>query len=129
MRKRYKNEIKDLKILIEQEIELGTKKQKKEDKVKKHRIRIDIIISEAEDLNIRLINKLNEMRKIRTEINELEKEKDLDCINMMEILKGYEKLAQIIYLILIKSLIVYADHSLLSFDLCQSSMNSTNLIV
>ena len=129
MRKRYKNEIKDLKILIGQEIELGTKKQKKEDKVKKHRIRIDIIISEAEDLNIRLINKLNEMKKIRTEINELEKEKDLDCINMMEILKGYEKLAQIIYLILIKSLIVYVDHSLLSFDLCQSSMNSTNLIV
>ena len=109
MRKRYKNEIKDLKILIGQEIELGTKKQKKEDKVKKHR--------------------LNEMKKIRTKINELEKEKDLDCINMMEILKGYEKLAQIIYLILIKSLIVYVDHSLLSFDLCQSSMNSTNLIV
>ena len=30
------------------------------------------------------------MEKIRTETNELEKEKDLDCINMMEILKGYE---------------------------------------
>ena len=29
LRKRYKNEIKKLKILIEQEIELGTKKQKK----------------------------------------------------------------------------------------------------
>ena len=30
------------------------------------------------------------MKKIRTKINELEKEKDLDCINMMEILNGYE---------------------------------------
>ena len=72
LRKRYKNEIKDLKILIEQEIELG-KKTKKEDKIKECRIRIDIIISEAEDLKIR-------------EINELEKEKYLDFINMMEIL-------------------------------------------
>ena len=46
LRKRYKNEIKDLKILIEQEIELGTKKKKKkEDEIKKCRIRIHIIIS------------------------------------------------------------------------------------
>ena len=29
------------------------------------------------------------MERIRTKINELEKEKDLDCINMMEILNGY----------------------------------------
>ena len=36
------------------------------------------------------MNKLNKIKKIRTEINELEKEKDLDCINMMEILNGYE---------------------------------------
>ena len=30
------------------------------------------------------------MKKIKTEINELEKEKDPDCINMMEILNRYE---------------------------------------
>ena len=30
------------------------------------------------------------MERIKTRINELEKEKDLDCINMMEILNGYE---------------------------------------
>ena len=46
MRKRYKNEIRDLKILMEQEIELGIRKAKKEDKIKKCRIRIDMIISE-----------------------------------------------------------------------------------
>ena len=97
LRKRYKNEIKDLKMLIQQEIELGTKSKKTEDKIKECRIRIDIIISEAEDLRlikkiilIILINKLNELRKIRTNINELEKEKDLDCINMMQILNEYE---------------------------------------
>ena len=49
-----------------------------------------MIISEAEDLKIRVINKLNEMKKITAKINELEMEKDLDCINMMEILNGYE---------------------------------------
>ena len=86
----YKNEIKDLKVLIKQEIELGRNKRKKKNKIKECRIRIDIIISEAEDLNLRVINKLNEMKKIRTKINELEKEKDLDCVNMMEILNGYE---------------------------------------
>ena len=97
LRKRYKNEIKDLKMLIQQEIELGTKSKKTEDKIKECRIRIDIIISGAEDLRlikkiilIILINKLNELRKIRTNINELEKEKDLDCINMMQILNEYE---------------------------------------
>ena len=90
MRKRYKNKIRDLKILIEQEIELGIRKAKKEDKIKKCRIRIDMIISEVEDLKIRVINKLNEMKKITAKINELEKGKDLDCINMMEILNGYE---------------------------------------
>ena len=30
------------------------------------------------------------MKKIKSEINELEKEKDLDGINMMEILNRYE---------------------------------------
>ena len=30
------------------------------------------------------------MKKIRTEINELEKEKDLECIIMIERLNGYE---------------------------------------
>ena len=45
LRKRYKNEIKDLKILIEQEIELRNKKKKEEDEIKKCRIRIHIIIS------------------------------------------------------------------------------------
>ena len=30
------------------------------------------------------------MNKIRTAINELEKEKDLECINMIESLSGYE---------------------------------------
>ena len=53
-------------------------------------MRIDIIISEAEDLKIRVINKLNEMKKIRTGINELKKEKYLECISMMEGLNGYE---------------------------------------
>ena len=48
LRKRYRNETKGLKILIEQEIELGTKKQKTVDEIKEYRIGIDIIISEAE---------------------------------------------------------------------------------
>ena len=30
------------------------------------------------------------MERIRTEVNKLEKDRDLDCINMMEILNGYE---------------------------------------
>ena len=30
------------------------------------------------------------MERIRTEINELERYKGLDCINMMEIMNGYE---------------------------------------
>ena len=30
------------------------------------------------------------MERIRTEINELEKEKDLNCIKMMEKLNGFE---------------------------------------
>ena len=30
------------------------------------------------------------MERIKAKINKLEKEKDLDCINMMEILNGYE---------------------------------------
>ena len=54
------------------------------------------IISEAKNLKIRLVNKLNEIEEIITEINKLEKEKDLDCINIMEIFNGYEKLAQIV---------------------------------
>ena len=73
--KKYRNETRGLKILIEQEIELETKKQKTEDKIKVYKIVIDIIISEAEDLKIRVINKLNEIKKIKTKINELEKEK------------------------------------------------------
>ena len=56
LRKRYKNEIKDLKILIGHEIKLGTKK-KKGDNIKECRTRIDIIINEAEDLKIRFKNK------------------------------------------------------------------------
>ena len=96
LRKRYKNEIKDLKILTEQELELGTKKTKLEDKIKECRIIIDIIIREAEDLKMRVINELNEMKRIRTKINELEKEKGLDCTNMTKILNGYESFAQIV---------------------------------
>ena len=84
LRKRYKNEIKEVKILTEQKIELETKKQKKEDK-KEHRIGIDTIISDAEDLKITAKIKLNKMQRIKTEINKLEKDRDLDCINVMEI--------------------------------------------
>ena len=66
LRKRYRNETRGLKILIEQEIELKGKKTKKtEDKIKEYKILIDIIISDAEDLKIGVINKLNEMKKIR----------------------------------------------------------------
>ena len=47
-------------------------------------------MSKAEDLKVRVINKLNEMKKIRTKINALEKEKDLACISMTERLYRYE---------------------------------------
>ena len=89
LRKRYKNEIKGLEILKEQKIELETKK-KKEHKIKEYRIGIDTIISDAEDLKIKVINKLNEIDRIRTKIKELQKDKGLDYINMMEIWNGYE---------------------------------------
>ena len=79
----YRNGTIGLKILTEQEIELKTKKRVKEEKIKEYKIIIDIVISEAEDLKLKLINKLNEMKKIRTKIDELEKEKALACI-------GYE---------------------------------------
>ena len=88
-RKQYGNETRGLGILMEQEIELKTK-TKKEDKIREYRIIIDIVISEAEDLKIRVIIKLNEMKKIKTKINELEKEKDLACISITERLYGYE---------------------------------------
>ena len=59
---------------MEQEIELKAKKTKKtEDKIKEYKILINTVISEAEDLKIRVINKLNEMKKMETKINELEK--------------------------------------------------------
>ena len=62
MRKRYRNETRGLKILIEQEIGLETKKRKTEDKINEYRILMDIIITEVEDLKIRVINKLNETK-------------------------------------------------------------------
>ena len=77
---------------MEKEIELKTKNQKKKDKIKEYKILIDIIISEAEDLEVRVINKLNEMKKIKTKINELEKEKCLACI-MTEDCNGMSKIA------------------------------------
>ena len=88
LRKMYKNQTRRLKILIEKEIELEAKNKKTEDRIKQHR-KIDIIISEAEDLKIRVINKLNDKKKINTKINEKEKEKDLACISMAERLYGY----------------------------------------
>ena len=84
LRKKYRNETRGSKILTEQEIELVEKKQIKEDETGNCKRRIDIKISEAEDLC-----KVNEMKKIRTKINELEKEKDLACISMTERLCGY----------------------------------------
>ena len=80
LRKRYRNETVGLKILAEQEIELKAKKRKTEDKIKEYKILIDIVISDAEDLKIRVINKLNKVKKIRTKIDELQKEKALVCI-------------------------------------------------
>ena len=44
-----------------------------------YKILIDITISDAEDLKIEVINKLNEMKKIITKIDELEKEIPLVC--------------------------------------------------
>ena len=69
LRKKYRNKTRGLKILIEKEIELE-EKQKTEDKIKEYKIVIDIIISEAEDLKKRVINKLNEMKKIKTKSQE-----------------------------------------------------------
>ena len=68
MRKRYKNESIGFKILTEKEIELLKKKKKK-------KMNINITISEPKDLKIRLINKLNKIEEIITEINKIEKEK------------------------------------------------------
>ena len=79
LRKRYRNETRNFKALIEQEIELETKKQTIEGGIKEYKILIDIIVSEAEDLKIRVVNELNEMKKIRIKINELEKEK-MSCV-------------------------------------------------
>ena len=56
LKKKYRNETRGLEILVEQEIELETKK---EYKIKEYKTLIDIIISKAEDLKIRVINKLN----------------------------------------------------------------------
>ena len=79
MRKRYRNETIGLKILREQEIELKIKKREKEGKIKEYKILIDVTISDAEDLKIEVINKLNGMKKIRIKIDELEKEIALVC--------------------------------------------------
>ena len=55
------------------------KKTEKEYKIKEYKILIDITISDAEDLKIEVINKLNEMKKVRTKIDELENEIALAC--------------------------------------------------
>ena len=86
LRKRHINEPSGLNTLMEQEIELKAKKQKTEDKIREHRIGIDTIISDAEDLRITAINKLSEMERISTKTNELERDKNHDCVIMM----GYE---------------------------------------
>ena len=93
LRKGYKNETRGLEILMELEIELkANKKQKKEEKIKEYRALIDTLsISEAEDLKIRVINKLNEMKKIKTKIDELEIEKGCEFI-MAEKVYGHEQL-------------------------------------
>ena len=88
LRKWYRNEIRGLEILKEQEIELKIKETKKEDRIKKYRIIIGALISNSEDIKIRVINKLNEMKKIETKIDELEKEKCIVCISMTERLYG-----------------------------------------
>ena len=41
LKKRYKNEIKDAKMLIEQELELGTKKQKKKKRSRRFKNKIN----------------------------------------------------------------------------------------
>ena len=85
LRKRYRNETIGLETLMEQKIELETKKTtKNEDKIREHRMRIDTIINDAKDLRITVIKKLNEMERIRTKINELKKDKYHDCIIMIE---------------------------------------------
>ena len=88
LRKRYRNENRGLKILVEQEIELKTK-EKEEDRIEEYRIILGAVISNAEDLKRRAMNKLNEMKKIRIKIDELEMEKDLVCTSMTERLYRY----------------------------------------
>ena len=89
LRKWYRNETRGLEIMKEQEMELKTKETKKEDRIEEYRIIIDAVISNAEDLRIRAMNKLNEMKKIKTKIDELKKEKALVCISLTERLSGY----------------------------------------
>ena len=60
-----RNETRGLKILTEQEIELKTKETKKEDRIEEYRIIIGAVLSNAEDLKIRLINKLDEMKEMK----------------------------------------------------------------
>ena len=99
LRKRCINETTGLEILMEQEKELKTKnKKKKEDKIEEYRIIIDIVISEAEELKIKVINKLTEMKKIRTKTNELEKERS--CV--------YDK--KIVWILIIRVLSLSIQH-------------------
>ena len=60
---------------------IKNKRSKKEDRIEDYRIIIGAVI--------RAMNKLNEMNKIKTKIDELEKEKCLVCISMTERLYGY----------------------------------------
>ena len=90
MRNWYRNETRGLEILKEQEVELKTKETKKGDRIEEYRIIIiGAVICYAEDLKIRAMNKLNEIKKIITKIDKLEKEKCLVCISMTERLNGY----------------------------------------
>ena len=61
-------------------IESKKKTKKSEYIIREHRIGIDTVISDAKDLRITAINKLNEMERIETKIDELEKEKALGCV-------------------------------------------------